>query len=150
MKKCVECHKENIVIKKWKLCQKCYARLRYTKRIPIGSNENTPEGIRFRSEIDFAKNFFTHKQWVYQPATFRLNNSKYTPDFYDGERGVFIEVIGTQQAYSGNKDKYNELRKIFSLVLFEIRNADGSLAFSTEGEKVGIIGKSQSELKEIR
>lgn len=51
----------------------------------------------------------------------------YSPDFYDGNRNVFIEVIGSRQAYDQNKEKYDLMKKIFPKIKFEIRTPDGAL-----------------------
>lgn len=89
-----------------------------------------PESIRkheHRGEIDFIKTFFSHTNWIHQPGMFRLDQGKYSPDFYDCERNVFIEVSATKQAYSRNKDKYALFRKSFPKINFEIRKPDGTL-----------------------
>lgn len=81
--------------------------------------------INNTNEIKFVKCFFKHNNWFYQPATFKLNGRSYTPDFYDAERNVFIEVSGTKQAYHANKEKYKLMRKWFPKINFEIRRSDG-------------------------
>ena len=75
----------------------------------------------------FIKNYFTHAEWIYQPACFHLGNSNYTPDFYDQKRNVFIEVSGTKQAYHDNKIKYEKFKEMFPGVKFEIRYTDGEM-----------------------
>lgn len=76
-------------------------------------------------EVEFVKNYFTHKNWIHHPATFNLNYTAYTPDFYDGENNVFIEMVGTRQAYHRNKDKYISFEKVFPLIKLEIRKTNG-------------------------
>jgi len=78
-------------------------------------------------ELEFIKNFFIHQNWIPQPAQFKLDSVKYIPDFYDGERNVFIEISRTRQAYSANKHKYDLFRQIFSKLNFEIRKPTGEL-----------------------
>jgi hypothetical protein len=56
-----------------------------------------------------------------------LKETIYTPDFYDGERNVFIEVAGTRQAYHENKGKYQMMKKTYSRIILEIRQVSGSL-----------------------
>jgi len=72
--------------------------------------------------------------WIYQPALFRLNGYRYTPDFYDGEREVFIEVSGTRQAFYNNREKYRLFIKTFPGIKFEIRRPNGDLIPLTETE----------------
>ena len=125
--RCIECHKKPIHNKKRKLCVRCYQRLRHqasTANTSLLTEDNPFAG---RSEIEFIKNFFTHRDWIYHPALFRLNNEKYSPDFYDGERNMFIEVSATRQAYFFNKHKYELLRKLFPKLNFEIRKPSGEL-----------------------
>jgi hypothetical protein len=84
------------------------------------------------AEVEFIKNFFTHNNWLYQPTMFRFDHYRYTPDFYDSERNVFIEVAGTRQAYDQNKDKYDIFRKTFPQINYEIRKSDGSILDETK------------------
>lgn len=79
------------------------------------------------SEIKFIENFFTHKNWIYHPVIFRLNGVNYEPDFYDGERNVFIEVSGTRQAFQANFDKYKLFIKTFPHIKFEVRDIYGKI-----------------------
>ena len=74
-----------------------------------------------------------------------MDGEKYSPDFYDGEMNVFIEVVGTRQAYSENKDKYNLLRKYYPKINFEIRLSDGSLLDETKSihSQVELIASKQ-------
>jgi len=132
---CVECNEHKILIKKRGLCSRCYQRLRNvtggfkneTSKVSMVT-ENKYNSYR---ELEFVKNYFTHKNWVYQPALFRFNGEKYSPDFYDGERDVFIEVTGTRQAYHQAKKKYKEFKKYYPKINFEIRQPDGSLLDET-------------------
>ena len=78
-------------------------------------------------EVEFIKNFFSHSDWIHQPAQFRFDGTSYQPDFYDGYRNVFIEVAGTRQAYQQGKEKYDKFRKHYPKIKFEIRLPDGSL-----------------------
>lgn len=126
MKKlCVSCKEREIKIRKVQLCGRCYQRQRYVDmKIP---SKNAHQNINHLSEVDFVRNFFEHKNWVYQPATFRFNSDIYMPDFYDGDRNVFIEVVGTRQAFSANKEKYKEFTKKYPKINFEIRQVNGDL-----------------------
>ena len=126
---CSKCNINPIHVKKRKLCSVCYQRW-FSKQRRKGKYKNIP--IRERrilntAEIDFSKDFFDHKNWIYQPATFRFNSDIYQPDFYDGERNIFIEVIGTRQTFDNNKEKYKKFIEIYPKINFEIRHANGDL-----------------------
>lgn len=117
---CVRCKQKPVHIKKRSLCSNCYQLER----------RKTPQGrylVRHQGEVDFVRNYFNHKNWIYQPAIFRLSDSSYTPDFYDIATGFFIEVVGTRQAYEANKEKYIEFVESFPSIKFEIRRVNGEL-----------------------
>ena len=80
-----------------------------------------------KRELEFVKNYFKHSNWIYHPASFNLCGESYSPDFYDGERNMFIEVAGTRQAYSSNKHKYKLMSEIFPKIKFEVRKTDGKI-----------------------
>ena len=89
-----------------------------------------PRDFGHDSEIEFIRFYFTHKNWIYHPCQFRLNNGKlekYEPDFYDKETNTFIEVVGTTQAFYANKRKYIDFKNAYPLLNFEIRYKDGTL-----------------------
>jgi hypothetical protein len=86
-------------------------------------------------ELEFIKNYFNHKNWIPQPANFYLDGLKYTPDFYDAERNVFVEVSRTRQAYGQNKHKYQLFRELFPQLNFEIRKPSGELLDETTRQK---------------
>ena len=117
---CEACGERPILIKKRGLCSVCYQKLRDHGGL-------VPTLPAQKRELDFVQAYFNHKNWISQPATFRVGQAKYTPDFYDAERGVFIEVSGTRQAYHAAKDKYGLFRKCYPNLLFEIRKPDGTL-----------------------
>jgi len=129
---CIECNEKPVLIKKRKLCVLCYGRLKNkTNRVVDPNNHQyckaTLKKHDLAREIKFIKNYFAHTNYIHQPATFRLNDTIYSPDFYDSVRNVFIEVAGTRQAYHRNKHKYKLMREIFPLINFEVRKTDGSL-----------------------
>ncbi len=142
---CIKCKNQVVHVKKWKLCKKCYVFQRKNGLLTSGSITVNKTEIRHKSEINFIKNYFTHVNWFYQPAMFRFNYMKYSPDFYDGARGVFIEVVGCHQAYQKNKSKYSKFRKAYSFLKFEIRTSEGDLVYNIHGEKVGIIPANLSK-----
>lgn len=129
MELCVECKKKKIWVKKWELCYSCYQRFRNAGKLK-GMTSYTPQAKakrRHKRELDFIKNYFQHNNWQHEPAMFRLNGENYNPDFYDGERNVFIEVTGSRQAYEQNKHKYALMKTLFPKIKFEIRTPDGQL-----------------------
>lgn len=130
-KKCINCHEREIYIKKRQLCNRCYQRLRHAKNFPPIEKTTLISAKKdsYKREIQFIKNFFNHSNWVHYPATFRLdeNGRRYSPDFYDGERNTFIEVVGTKQAFQQNKIKYILFIKNYPKILFEIRRPNGHL-----------------------
>jgi len=129
---CMGCNKEKYMYcQKRMLCNTCYA-LWYREHQKNDERKKPHsrylgDKIHHSTEIEFIKNFFEHKNWIYQPAFFRLNGGGYSPDFYDGERNIFIEVSGTHQAFCGNKKKYIEFMKTYPKVNFEIRYSTGEL-----------------------
>ena len=143
---CIKCKIKPIFIKKRELCHTCYQKAKRTGLIPIDAGgEYRTVKAKNQREMDFIRNYFKHSNWSYEPALFRMDGEKYSPDFYDGEMNVFIEVVGTRQAYSENKDKYNLLRKYYPKINFEIRLSDGSLLDETKSihSQVELIASKQ-------
>lgn len=123
-------------------CKPCYSE-RTSKKRQSKAFENidkvwdshiTRAKVQHRCEIDFIQNFFDHKNWTHQPAIFNLGNTKYTPDFYDAERNIFIEVVGTRQAYHSNKEKYEQFVLKFPALKFEIRTPNGEFYKNHNGD----------------
>ena len=137
--KCIQCQENEIAVKKQQLCLSCYGKFyRNRKKDKTSFTEQTRTGQRevcrtvltryeMFAEINFVKEFFTHNNWIHHPSVFHLNNVNYAPDFYDGERNVFIEVTGTRQAFHANKEKYALMGTIFPKINFEIRDNFGNL-----------------------
>ena len=121
---CIKCNTEPVFVQKRGLCKKCYGKVCYREMLA-----RNPGLYKYRasSEIEFIKNFFTHKDWVYHPAIFRLDGCNYEPDFYDGKRNMFIEVSGTRQAFHANFEKYKLFIKNYPLINFEIRDFLGEI-----------------------
>lgn len=150
---CIICKRNPIGNKKRQLCFNCYQKLRKTGKLqgvrPYRSklaidqdgledtitSRATVEKHEHVGELEFIKNYFRHFNWIPQPASFSLNGHKYTPDFYDGERNVFIEVSRTRQAYSANSRKYKLFRELFPKLRFEIRKPSGELLTEDSREK---------------
>jgi len=128
---CRECKINVVKIKKRQLCKSCYAKW-YKKERRKNPKKNTvynyaERKISNQCEMDFVRSFFKHNNWIYLPAIFRLNGINYEPDFYDGERNVFIEVVGSRQAFHQNKHKYLLFIKLYPKITFEVRHATGDL-----------------------
>jgi hypothetical protein len=146
---CKKCGVAHVKIKKWGLCGKCY-QFEY-QHGGVGKPENlcdiTEHKHEHMSEINFIRNFFQHAKWVHQPATFNLNNNdSYRPDFYDGERNIFIEVAGTRQAFHKNKEKYELFRQIYPLLKLEIRLPGGQELQCINGRYIWeeiVLGEAQ-------
>ena len=150
---CVYCKKRPVQIKKRGLCIPCYQKQqRLEAFVEIGKEVNDfkcqPTLLKHENlnEVYFIKNYFNHKNWIYNPAMFHMGDAKYSPDFYDGETGAFIEVVGTRQAYHLNKAKYELFRKTYPSIKFEIRHKDGSLLDETTDRLVWVDATAQYEL----
>ncbi len=135
--RCKKCGNVGIFVKKWKLCQRCYIIFMKENKNKVINNVR----ITYYSELDFIKNFFKHTEWIYHPATFRLNGTTYQPDFYDGKRNVFIEVSASSGAFYNNREKYLEMKKTFPKITFEIRQVNGDL-IDLEAERQHIHNNS--------
>ena len=53
------------------------------------------------------------RKWIYEPKRFNLNNTTYCPDFYIPKEKLYIEVVGSRQAYHLNKKKIAKFRRLF-------------------------------------
>lgn len=138
-KLCVECHKYPVFIASRDLCHHCYPKVRadsLKRGIPFlppkedreYKNPRTIKKGEHEAEINFISTFFDHNNWVHHPAMFNLGeNIRYTPDFYDGKRNMFIEVVGSRQAFNANKEKYKIFIKKFPKLKFEIRDSKGNI-----------------------
>jgi len=133
---CKDCGEREVSIKKWELCSKCYMKKWKSGELSTtgdtrvrGQIPKDPEDLRTIrvKELNFLRNYFDHGAWLYEPAVFKLKEENYTPDFYDQIRGVFIEVVGSRQAYHQRKKAYQELINLFPGIAFEIRTPDGKL-----------------------
>lgn len=61
------------------------------------------------------------RKWVYAPHCFRLNKTTYTPDFYLPEENLYIEIVGSRQAFHSNKKKIIKFKKLYPHIKFEIK-----------------------------
>jgi hypothetical protein len=123
---CSNCGKKPVLIKKRGLCSCCYQSFMYGSAVRSVPFVN--QRPRHDRERDFVKNYFDHGLWEYEPFAFPLpNNTKFTPDFFDMKRNVFIEVAGTRQAYEQNRSKYKLFYETYPNIQLEIRTSDGEL-----------------------
>ena len=53
-------------------------------------------------------------------------HTKYRPDFYLPESDTYVEVVGSRQAYSVNKYKYNLFKDFYRNKRFIVVNPDGT------------------------
>ena len=74
-----------------------------------------PKEKQFADLLDKQK-----KEWQYPTKRFDLGNTTYRPDFYLPNENLYIEVIGTRQAYHANKNKIFKFRKLYPFVKFII------------------------------
>ncbi len=129
---CIDCKKRPIYIKKRGLCMRCYGRFCKREGRLLNKKDHvfSSSVVRKKSvngEILFIQNYFDHKEWVHHPAIFYFDGERYSPDFYDSKRNIFIEVSATRQAYHKNKNKYDKFQKYYPQLKFEIRNPKGEL-----------------------
>ena len=130
---CIGCNEREIHNKKRSLCERCYKKERRKNGPFIKGKDHKykTEKLNLRArlnrELEFVKNYFTHNDWIQSPATFRIYEFKYSPDFYDARRNVFIEVAGSRQAFHANKGKYELFTKLYPKIMLEVRTIDGQL-----------------------
>ena len=83
--------------------------------------------IKNERERHFASVFFDHDEWEHHPRTIVFNGGRYTADFYDFRRKIYIEVVGTRQAFFVNRYKYMYLLQIRPDIKLEFRSHEGRL-----------------------
>ena len=123
---CKDCQERPVLIKKTQQCRLCYQRQRkkdIRKGRPIVRGH-----VHHDCEFRFIQEFFKEDtKWRHECVRFLANGHYYTPDFYDLERDVFIEVCGTRQAFHENVKKYKEVVRAYPKIQFEFRHPDGRL-----------------------
>lgn len=160
---CKKCKKRPVYCKKRQLCRICYQAERlknlkefepkgpyskkYRSRFKVSASGRDPFiGLR---EMTFIKNYFVHSNWAPQPCTFHLEGFNYTPDFYDGDKNVFIEVAGTRQAYYSNRKKYKKFQELFPLIVLEVRSEDGTLILDDLEGKTKLMNSKVSSQEQF-
>jgi hypothetical protein len=61
-----------------------------------------------------------HKKWIYPTKRFNLGKTTYRPDFYLPNERLYIEVVGSRQAFHANKNKIILFKKLFPHIKFII------------------------------
>jgi hypothetical protein len=99
-------------------CLKCYRIILVQKK--YSWNNIKYKNIKMRSlwEVNFAQWCDgSGIKWKYEPKTFDLGNTTYTPDFYLPEFDCWIEIKGRWMPNS--KKKYNKFNKEYYSKLFD-------------------------------
>ena len=60
------------------------------------------------------------RDWVYHPKRFKVKDTHYEPDFFLPNENLYIEVIGTRQAFHQNKNKILKFKKLYPHIRFII------------------------------
>ena len=60
------------------------------------------------------------RKWQYPAPRFKLQNTTYRPDFYLPEENLYIEVIGSRQAFHVNKNKIFQFKKEYPYINFQV------------------------------
>jgi hypothetical protein len=86
------------------------------------------EQIKNKRERHFAQNFFSDENWIHQPERILFGNGdSYRPDFLDKTRNIYIEVIGTRQAFYQQRYKYRFVMQSVPDINLEFRLYTGEL-----------------------
>lgn len=74
-----------------------------------------PRERQFANLLDEQK-----RKWEYPTKRFDLGSTHYRPDFYLPKENLYIEVVGSRQAYHSNKNKIAQFIKLYPKVKFEV------------------------------
>lgn len=148
--KCSKCGERPAHNKSRLLCTRCYAASKNSAsiipRIPVRKNiygsqlsnlrnvtQPTATKLQHIAEIVFAQ---YHPDYIFQPAIFRLGQTRYAPDFYDPIQNQFYEVIGSRQRFNQLKQKILFFREVFPNIKLSLVCADGQPYHSTKHQDV--------------
>lgn len=69
-----------------------------------------------------------YRKWEYCPKKFKIRYRTYTPDFYLPEENLYVEIVGSRQAYSFNKRKgtYDLFKATYPEINFVILDYKGN------------------------
>jgi len=117
--------------RKWERAKYLYGWISFDPRsVTPNFSRNT------KNEITFIKNYFDHENWIWHPINLQLRVGSYLPDFYDGKKGIFIEVVGPiPTAFRENIEKYVQFITCYPSLKLEFRTMDGQLYKPHLGEK---------------
>lgn len=76
-------------------------------------------------------------EYVYPVNPIPVGKSTYRPDFYLPQNDLYVEVVGTRQAYSLNRKKYKEFSALYPDKKFVIVEKNG---FDYFGKKENLLG----------
>ena len=80
----------------------------------------------FPREKQFSKLLDKHNiAWQFPCKRFKLRATTYRPDFYLPEKDIYIEVVGSRQAFHLNKYKFVEFLKLYPTIKFKIADWKG-------------------------
>lgn len=61
-----------------------------------------------------------NRKWQYPASRFKINDTHYRPDFYLPNENLYIEVVGSRQAYHANKKKIAKFLHLYPHIKFTI------------------------------
>ena len=81
----------------------------------------------FPKEKQFAELLNKQKRkWEYPCQRFDLGNTTYQPDFYLPNEDLYIEVVGTKNAYSANREKILKFKRKYPHIKFVVLDFKGN------------------------
>jgi len=100
-------------------CNSCELKRRYLCKIMSGSNVNKEKykKIWMKSSYEIAYAKWLDKQmikWQYEPKTFDLGDTTYTPDFYLPKTDTYIEIKGYW--WHDAKKKFKLFKKLYTRI----------------------------------
>jgi hypothetical protein len=60
------------------------------------------------------------RKWEYPCQRFDLGSTTYRPDFYLPKERLYIEIVGSRQAYSSNRRKIAQFIKLYPKIKFQV------------------------------
>ena len=67
------------------------------------------------------------RKWEYPSRKFQMGKTSYRPDFFLPDEDIYIEVVGTRQAYFANKEKIAKFRELYPNVKLFIYDHKGEV-----------------------
>jgi len=120
--KCIDCGKPKTYPDiRYPRCQSCATIYQYkTTGVPTW-NRIKYKNIWMRStwEVIFAKYMIHRKiKWQYEPKTFELGNTIYTPDFYLTETNTYVEIKGWWR--DNAKKRFELFKKLYPNIKIKV------------------------------